>query len=533
MILPLLMLLSCSPEEPPSTEPSAATARATETFGVPRQRFEHLLSRPRPRSMAPRRNAAGDIDAYVAKRTGDLHDVMHLKEGDAILAINGVTMDGDDALFQGLGELLTADVVTLDIERANKRLSLAIDVSGDPASTPERWPPHPDSFLSLDTAERRLRAGVHVTTEGDATTVQGPRAAMTGALRPGSGVGRFSFDDVGGQPMWLVTTDPRGPLAMIGVDNRDGLLSIDDRPIQDPEDLLQILTSLAVRNDVVLQVSRLGKPHTITVSISGDPLEAPDTWSVDQLDIRKTLHSVGGARAADGTVTVPRSAMMTLLDPDTAPEFGQVEAGDRVAWSVRPDAQGILMLVGMQRGDVLLRLGDTDITTRSDVQRVIEALLTESKVEVAFERRGLSKQASLVIEGKPARLPADWGPEHVQVFLTPLAVGIRHKDGTAYVKRDALTGIDADSVHDLARMMPHRSTDGEADGVRLSAVRRDSLLDHLGIRNGDVVNQVNGTLANETTLTKGLLGLKTGTPLALALTRRGEAMTLRYEIDPS
>ena len=55
---------------------------------------------------------------------------------------------------------------------------------------------------------------------------------------------------------------------------------------------------------------------------------------------------------------------------------------------------------------------------------------------------------------------------------------------------------DIEGISRMGRALLHRGPDGEFDGYRLSAIRRNTLADQLGIKNGDVVHSVNGQSLN-------------------------------------
>ncbi|MCB9665909.1 MAG: hypothetical protein H6732_17520 [Alphaproteobacteria bacterium] len=83
----------------------------------------------------------------------------------------------------------------------------------------------------------------------------------------------------------------------------------------------------------------------------------------------------------------------------------------------------------------------------------------------------------------------------------------------------------------MARALLHRGSDGEYDGYRLSAIRRGSLPDKLGIRNGDIVHNVNGLELNSVEgAMKALEALRNEGSLKAEVTRRGQPVTLSYEI---
>ena len=81
------------------------------------------------------------------------------------------------------------------------------------------------------------------------------------------------------------------------------------------------------------------------------------------------------------------------------------------------------------------------------------------------------------------------------------------------------------------RVVPHKDGDGNIDGYRLSAIRRGSLFDKLGIKNGDIVHGVNGQAL---TSTEGALStyqtLRNEKNFNFDLTRRNQRQTFEYEV---
>lgn len=81
------------------------------------------------------------------------------------------------------------------------------------------------------------------------------------------------------------------------------------------------------------------------------------------------------------------------------------------------------------------------------------------------------------------------------------------------------------------RVSPHKGADGQVDGYRLTAIRRGSLFDKLGIKNGDIVHGVNG---NELTSTEAALqvyqSLRNERSFKFEITRRNQRQTLEYEV---
>ncbi len=93
----------------------------------------------------------------------------------------------------------------------------------------------------------------------------------------------------------------------------------------------------------------------------------------------------------------------------------------------------------------------------------------------------------------------------------------------------ALSNID--SLISQVRATPHKGPDGEIDGFRLSAIRRGSMLQKLGIKNGDVVHGVNGTPLTSATGAMGAFqSLQSERSFSFDLTRRNQKNTFEYTI---
>jgi len=90
---------------------------------------------------------------------------------------------------------------------------------------------------------------------------------------------------------------------------------------------------------------------------------------------------------------------------------------------------------------------------------------------------------------------------------------------------------DIESISRLGRALPHRGPDGEFDGYRLSAIRRNTLADQLGIKNGDVVHNVNGAVLNSVpSAMNAYQSMMNEDSFTFEVTRRGQRMSLEYEI---
>jgi hypothetical protein len=90
---------------------------------------------------------------------------------------------------------------------------------------------------------------------------------------------------------------------------------------------------------------------------------------------------------------------------------------------------------------------------------------------------------------------------------------------------------DPEGLAGLGRALLHRGPDGEYDGYRLSAIRRNSIADQLGIKNGDIVHAVNGQPLNSVQAAMGAFGgLKSESKFCFEVSRRGSPTEICYEV---
>ncbi len=81
------------------------------------------------------------------------------------------------------------------------------------------------------------------------------------------------------------------------------------------------------------------------------------------------------------------------------------------------------------------------------------------------------------------------------------------------------------------RVVPHKDANGDIDGYRLSGIRRKSLFYKLGVKNGDVVHNVNGRdLTSVSAAMDAYNSLQNESNFSFDLTRRNKRQTFEYEV---
>ena len=88
-----------------------------------------------------------------------------------------------------------------------------------------------------------------------------------------------------------------------------------------------------------------------------------------------------------------------------------------------------------------------------------------------------------------------------------------------------------EGLSSMARAIPHKGADGEIDGYRLSGIRRNSPLSSLGIKNGDVIQSVNGTnIGNMGEAMTVFNSLSSQSHFTFDVTRRGQKQSMEYDV---
>lgn len=85
----------------------------------------------------------------------------------------------------------------------------------------------------------------------------------------------------------------------------------------------------------------------------------------------------------------------------------------------------------------------------------------------------------------------------------------------------------------VGRALLHRRADGAYDGYRLSAIQAGSVLDQIGIRNGDILQRIDGapldSLASATALHERYFGGDAPEHVTLDLLRKGQPYRLELQ----
>ncbi len=128
---------------------------------------------------------------------------------------------------------------------------------------------------------------------------------------------------------------------------------------------------------------------------------------------------------------------------------------------------------------------------------------------------------------KKAPKPGDKGKKQEQLS------GIRETGEGSYLvdRREVDHAIEnLNSVITEVRAVPFLR-DGNSMGFRLFAIKRGSIFERMGLKNGDVVRNINGTQLTDPSMAMGLLGeIQTAEVITVDLIRQNKASTLTYKV---
>jgi type II secretion system protein C len=263
------------------------------------------------------------------------------------------------------------------------------------------------------------------------------------------------------------------------------------------------------------------------------------------------LQAVGEGTEAQGPVRVVAQTLdgylstilgRNLFDPKAV---GQTSAGAPGEDGEAPMPTGLdLVLTGTLVGEpavysvaFLKRANDTSAVGYGVGQTIkgYEAVILEVEAQRVKVRHN-GNEVWLSVGDKAPKAPE--APEGDAAAGEGSVAGIEAVSETEFNVTKAVVDenlANLDGLSKLGRALLHRGADGEYDGYRLSAIRRGSVAEQLGIRNGDIIHAVNGTKLSSVQAAMEAFqamsgGLAPGGALQFEVTRRGSPVTLKYNV---
>jgi hypothetical protein len=316
-----------------------------------------------------------------------------------------------------------------------------------------------------------------------------------------------------GEPGYRLRLGPFDLRAWMGFQNGDTLLAVNGHTLGGPEDWFEARKVVEGVRECDWTVVRGGAELHLYARRSGGAL---DTGDFDRTDV-----------------------LALLIDP---------YLDDHWRGSRHRGVEEVLRRAGAPPEARYVR-GDTPADRRrSGLRRyLMESLLSEPGALVVVEAGEGEGHRSLQIVWTGAEPPRPVTPLEESGYLRdefPPGPSVPRRDPEPRppprtdfdVPRSEVKGWFADpgALAQTGRAIPHRDAAGEIDGFRISGIRRGSIPEGLGLRNGDVVHAVNGKpLVGMEAASQALSVLQSADRVVVDLSRRGEPLRLTYRfVDP-
>lgn len=148
--------------------------------------------------------------------------------------------------------------------------------------------------------------------------------------------------------------------------------------------------------------------------------------------------------------------------------------------------------------------------------------------QLFFTRRG--RKEYIEVDRLPSAMGSAGG---VNTFAPPAGEGIRISGDNITITRakvEASLG-DLNKIIQDSRMSPNVGPDGRVDGFKVFAIRKGSLFEQLSLKNGDVIQKINGTAIDSIEKALPMLQLlKSESSISIEMSRGGAKKTLSIAI---
>jgi S1-C subfamily serine protease len=181
---------------------------------------------------------------------------------------------------------------------------------------------------------------------------------------------------------------------------------------------------------------------------------------------------------------------------------------------------------GPAAGDYLRKVDGKAVKTVEQAVAALEAAVAKPKLVLDLERAGLAYTATFILEDTPVAPPPD--PE-----IDALIDKIEKVNDTSYkIPKKLADKLVANPTAFTrgARVVPAMKN-GKPDGMKLYAIRPNSIFAKVGLTNGDTVKSVNRMpIDSAEHALKAYEKVRTASKITLEIVRRGNPVTIEWQI---
>lgn len=172
------------------------------------------------------------------------------------------------------------------------------------------------------------------------------------------------------------SVEPGGPAEKAGIEAGDIILKFNGRDIEKASDLPRMVGDIKPGTRVPLQLWRKGATREMSITVA-------------ELDADAKVKTRGNGPRDDNTPPAAKPNALGLIVneiPDAKLKELKIKSGVEVE-----QADGPAMRAGIRQGDIILRLGDSDVTSPKQFNELVKGL-DKAKIAAVFVRRGDATQ---------------------------------------------------------------------------------------------------------------------------------------------
>ncbi|GAB7547347.1 DegQ family serine endoprotease [Cupriavidus sp. CuC1] len=172
------------------------------------------------------------------------------------------------------------------------------------------------------------------------------------------------------------SVEPGGPAEKAGIEAGDIILKFNGRDIEKASDLPRMVGDIKPGTRVPLQLWRKGATREVSITVA-------------ELDADAKVKTRGNSQRDEGSPPAAKPNALGLIVneiPDAKLKELKIKSGVEVE-----QADGPAMRAGIRPGDIILRLGDSDVTSPKQFNELVKGL-DKAKIAAVFVRRGDATQ---------------------------------------------------------------------------------------------------------------------------------------------
>lgn len=270
-----------------------------------------------------------------------------------------------------------------------------------------------------------------------------------------------------------------------------------------------------------------GKTDKMTIVVDGDKVtingKPADEYKNDDITVFKRDRSIAAAPRAR-TLIAPR----TPFNPDDF-DYGMPASGNKAMLGVLTSKgdDGVKITdvtkesgaekAGLKKDDIITKVGDKSVKEPADLIKAIGAYKPNDKVDITYKRNGKESKTSVVLGENKSRT-FNYNFDRNFNFQMPEGAIPPMRDFNFNFNRKPKIGLQIQDVE-------------EGKGVTVKDVDADSPASKAGMKDGDVITQVNGKdVAGVDELREAIRDVKEGETVKLNFKRNGKNQTAEIKI---